>query len=95
MTLEKKCVVKPEDILAIRIQCVECGAASIVPIAKASTLAGFLVRSCMSCGKASGLSVGAEEFDKLAAFGETLGRISEILKAKGITYCFQIECPKE
>jgi hypothetical protein len=99
MTFEKKCYVRPEDIVAVRIRCANCKASTSIPIASLpnSNLQGVLTRECPYCQKASGIGFGTTEMEQLIRFNNLLARLADSLKGRNIEYGFEVECesPKE
>jgi hypothetical protein len=94
MTIDKSCFVNPEDIRAVRIQCVKCGAANMVPIGKLGNIGLVITVPCVHCGEPSGIKVGTKECEEIIVFSDILGRLAEALKGRRITYSLQIECPE-
>jgi hypothetical protein len=93
MTVEKTCFVDPGDILALRIQC-KCGAAGIVPTARAGTIGPVLEGKCMYCGRDSGLVKDSTALEDIVRFGTMLGRLAANLKGSNIELSLQMKCPE-
>jgi len=94
MTVEKSCFVYPGDIIALRIQC-KCGAAGIVPTAKAGTIGPVLAGSCMYCRRESGLIQGSTVMEEIVQFGAMLEKLAANLKGSNIDLSLQMKCPEE
>jgi hypothetical protein len=97
MTQEKKCFVSPEDISAVRLRCVKCKAASIVPIDKLAgdgNIAVEITRTCPHCRTASGFAAGTREFEQFAEFNMLLGNLTAILEGRNIEFSLQVEWPE-
>jgi hypothetical protein len=95
MTQERKCFVSPQDISAVRLQCSQCKAAVIIPVEKLQKGGGFvaeLSRDCPYCRNPSGLNLETRELAELTDFNILLGKLSEILKGRGVEFSLQVEC---
>jgi hypothetical protein len=93
MTVEKICLVHPEDIVALQFTC-ECGAASVVPTAKAGAIAVLLIGQCAYCGKSSGVAQGTDEFGNIEQFGKSLASLATDLRGRHLTLSLKIRCPE-
>jgi len=92
MTIEKICLVHPRDILALQFTC-ECGAASIVPIAKSGSIGTLLIGQCSYCNKSSGIENGTKEFYELEKFGKALANLAANLEGRHFTLSLKVRCP--
>jgi hypothetical protein len=93
VTFEKSCFVSPQDIVSVKIQCIACGSANIVPVAKLDRVGKAIASDCFHCGASTGVSGGTRELEELMVFSDILGRLAAHLKGRNITYSLQIECP--
>ncbi len=94
MTFEKKCFIKPEDILSVRLRCVKCKAISTIPIDKISpgNLQQFLMRDCLYCQTPTGFGIDTSETAHFARFNLLLAGLKDLLKGRNLEYGFEIEC---
>ena len=93
MTVEKICLVHPEDILALQFTC-ECGAASVVPIAKTGSIATILIGRCSYCNQSSGIENGTKEFFEVEKFGAALANLAANLKGRHLKLSLKVHCPE-
>ena len=82
----------PEDILAIRITCVQCQTAMMIPIKELTGANVALTRHCPCCHTASGFNAGTQELNNLLHFTVLLAGLQEMVKGRGITYSLEIVC---
>jgi hypothetical protein len=95
MTQEKKCFVRPLDISAVRIRCVNCGGASIIPITKLANrdkMAFVIGRQCQHCDVESGFRLHTAELEGVVSFAEQLGKLADFLRGRNIEMSLQVEC---
>jgi hypothetical protein len=94
MTFEKKCFVRPEDILAVRFQCTGCKASTSIPIDKllSGDIGLAITRVCPHCKTPSGFPYGTSEMEHFINFNLILGGLKEMMKGRGVEYGFEIEC---
>ncbi len=97
MTFEKKCFIKPEDILAVRLVCGNCKASLTIPIEKlaSANLQIVLTRNCPHCQTAYGFGIGTSQLEHVVTFNILLSRLGELLKGMNLEYGFEIECGKQ
>jgi hypothetical protein len=93
MTVEKICLVHPEDILALQLTC-ECGAASVVPVAKSGSIGLAITGQCSYCGKSSGIEDGTKEFHGIQVFGEALMNLASNLQGRHLKLSLKIRYPE-
>lgn len=94
MTFEKKCSIKPEDIEAVIFRCVNCKAATIIPIeqlAKAD-LGNLTTQNCKHCHTATGFTYQTSAIETFLKFNELLAKLRDALKGQKIEYSLQIAC---
>ena len=94
MTFEKKCFIKPEDILGIRFECGNCKSISTIPIDKVTPneLTNSITRACPYCQSASGFPYGTSELEHFIKFNSLLAQLKELMKGRNIQYGFEIKC---
>lgn len=94
MTVEKKCFIRPEDIVSVQFQCAKCKASTTIPVGKLSqhSIKSVITQSCLHCGEMSGFMEGTQETTAIINFNFLLGMLSGVLKNRGIDYSLQTEC---
>jgi hypothetical protein len=91
MTIEKKCFIRPEDIVSVQFQCANCKAAVTVPVGKGDI--GFVItRACPHCRKESGFQMGMQDLEQFIVFNDLLGKLTGILQGKNLQFSLQVEC---
>jgi hypothetical protein len=93
MTIEKKCFIKPEDIVAVSFQCKVCKSTTTIPIQKLtnSNVQSLLMKNCPHCQAESSFSMGTTELEHFIRFNVTLTRLAELLQGRNIEYGFEIK----
>ena len=94
MTLEKKCFIKPNDILSVRFQCPKCKASSTIPLNKLTpqSLQVLLMRNCQHCDAPPAFTIGTSEMDHFITFNTLLARLTELLRGRPFEYGLEIAC---
>lgn len=94
MTFEKKCLIEPDDIIAVQYECGNCRAAIIIPIEKLSpdSVASIAVASCRHCQTPSGFQMGTNETKSFLEFSRSLISIAAIMKGHNLKVRLNINC---
>jgi len=95
MTQEKKCFVFPVDVSAVRLQCKNCGAASIIPVAKLADrdrTKKTLAAPCHYCNQPSGFNPDSMPCASVVGFCDTLGNLAGSLQGVNVELSLQVEC---
>lgn len=94
MTFEKKCFVEPEDILAVRFECSNCGSILTIPVKQISStkIQKILDNPCSQCDKETGFPFGTSEMERFIRFNVTLSELSEAMKGRNLKFGFEVKC---
>jgi hypothetical protein len=94
MNMERKCTIEPADILAIELECRNCGAASLIPIAnvKPAEMARFAKLECRYCHTPNGFGENTAELDTLRTFLETTSAMVSVMRGRNLKLKLGIRC---
>ncbi|HEU0046554.1 MAG TPA: hypothetical protein VFQ43_02965 [Nitrososphaera sp.] len=97
MTFEKKCLIDPSDIVAVRYECDNCHAATSLPIAKigSNAWAAEVTSKCAHCHTPTKLQDGTTEFNIFMQFNTFLKEIATAMQGRNLKLRLEIKCPDE
>jgi hypothetical protein len=86
MTFEKKCTIDPQDIIAIDLECRNCGASSFIPMERLnpSDVAKFAERDCTFCRTPNGFSPDTAELETLRIFLEMTVAMGKTMRGRNL-----------
>jgi hypothetical protein len=94
MTFEKKCLIEPNDIVAVQYECGNCHAAILVPIEKINPdqVASIAMAGCSYCQTPSGFQRNTSEMTALLDFNVSLRRFAELSAGRNLKLRLDIKC---
>jgi len=96
MTFERRCLIVPEDIIALQYECRNCGAATVVPSDKGiGNAANTALSSCSYCHTESGFKIGTNEVKVFSEFHASLASLKLAMQGRNLKLRLQIICPDE
>jgi hypothetical protein len=94
MTVEKRCAIEPSDVLALSLECRNCGSAYRIPIASlnASRAMDIARDGCGNCRTASGFALGTAELTALVNFTSALGSLATTMQGRNLRLKMELPC---
>jgi hypothetical protein len=95
MTIETKCVIDPEDILAVRFECAKCHASISVPIENGLSeyARDTAARSCNFCHASWEITPNSAEHKALLQFALGLETIAASMKGRPLKLRLEVKGP--
>ena len=93
MTIEQKCVIEPEDIVAIRFECGNCRASVSVPIEAGlqNQAKQAASTSCAFCHTPWGFSPSSSEHMSLIRFATAMEEIARTMKGRNLQLRLEVK----